>query len=447
MSRMCMQVDGAKWDAWNRALAGTAGVLAVGGRKDDGSLAKLYDIAVELRERLRYSQARLRNLKQELSATAAAARSERHEAMIRLQELETEVARLAGAVQAQGSTLAARETVSQSQAAENEQLRRHIARLEGQLQRCEEDRRVTISERNDALRHLDRMTRLLEESEARVAAVQAEHSNLLDEMVAAKGRLADLSALETLYGAARDELQRLDKENLELKDIAASGGPSISSRPLSPAGGRMLQLSPSRAASQSYSQSYSQSCSPPLEDPVSEMAFLGPPSSAYPPDPENYLFYRVGGGYEARVDPTQPTNPQPRASGWVPKDVVRLVQAFRHSYGLNLEWRFWEPLVLLIDEVYRNRAGVTLAAMRAAQREKLKAIKRQVRAALGYPSAVANGKINHLQRQLNSARKILALTDRKEEQPLRQMAMKDYHLGYQLDRSALMILPGNPSSP
>mgnify|MGYP001807657979 CR=1 FL=1 len=26
-------------------------------------------------------------------------------------------------------------------------------------------------------------------------------------------------------------------------------------------------------------------------------------------------------------------------------------QAFRHSYGLSLEWRFWEPLVLMIDEV------------------------------------------------------------------------------------------------
>jgi hypothetical protein len=31
------------------------------------------------------------------------------------------------------------------------------------------------------------------------------------------------------------------------------------------------------------------------------MAFLGPPSSAYPPDPENYLFYRVGGGYSAKL--------------------------------------------------------------------------------------------------------------------------------------------------
>ena len=31
------------------------------------------------------------------------------------------------------------------------------------------------------------------------------------------------------------------------------------------------------------------------------MAFLGPPSSAYPPDPENYVFYRVGGGYASKI--------------------------------------------------------------------------------------------------------------------------------------------------
>ncbi len=40
---------------------------------------------------------------------------------------------------------------------------------------------------------------------------------------------------------------------------------------------------------------------PGLEDAVTDMAFLGPPSSAYPPDPENYVFYRVGGGYSPRL--------------------------------------------------------------------------------------------------------------------------------------------------
>ena len=47
-------------------------------------------------------------------------------------------------------------------------------------------------------------------------------------------------------------------------------------------------------------------------------------------------------------------------------------QAFRHSYGLPLEWRFWEPLVLMIDEVYRSRADGTLAVMHAAQKDKIK---------------------------------------------------------------------------
>lgn len=34
------------------------------------------------------------------------------------------------------------------------------------------------------------------------------------------------------------------------------------------------------------------------------------------------------------------------------------MQAFRHSYSLSLEWRYWEPLVLMIDEVYRSHAEV-----------------------------------------------------------------------------------------
>lgn len=48
------------------------------------------------------------------------------------------------------------------------------------------------------------------------------------------------------------------------------------------------------------------------------------------------------------------------------------LQAFRHSYGLTLEWRFFEPLLLMIDEVYRSRSSSSLGAMRAAQRDKLR---------------------------------------------------------------------------
>ncbi|KXZ45114.1 hypothetical protein GPECTOR_58g563 [Gonium pectorale] len=562
-------------------LAGLAGQLATG-KRDEDAMLRLYELAVELRDKLRYSQGRIRGLKQELGVTSAAARAERHEALARLQELETEVARLAGAVQTQGSTLAARESVANAQASENDQLRRQVAALERQLQAqsaalaakdataaaeaadneqlrrqlaamerqlqaqgnaltaqesavqaeaAESDqlrRQVaalerqlavgpawpgpgrhpwiaTVNERNEALRHLDRMTRLLEESEGRVAAAQAEHNNILNELVATKGRVADLSALETLYVAARDELERLDKENGELKDMVAggavqlgrsrilealgvpdssdifvstrsgggggatgsgsggkrasgasgalatrsrstprvrpSGGASATSPGTYGRGAFVPELVPASADTYRGRRGRSRSRSPGrrggglLEDPISEMAFLGPPSSAYPPDPENYIFYRVGGGYSPRLDAAHPTIPQPRASGWVPKDVVRLMQAFRHSYGLQLEWRFWEPLVLMIDEVYRSRADGTLFAMRTAQREKLKTIKRQLRSALGYPSAMANGKISHLQRQLSTARKVLASGDRKSEVPLKQMAIKDYHLGHQLDRA------------
>jgi hypothetical protein len=60
-------------------------------------------------------------------------------------------------------------------------------------------------------------------------------------------------------------------------------------------------------------------------------------------------------------------------------------KAFRHSYGLTLEWRFWEPLVLMIDEVYRSRADGTLAAMRSAQQEKLKVGGRVLRSVAGDP--------------------------------------------------------------
>ncbi|PNH10823.1 hypothetical protein TSOC_002338 [Tetrabaena socialis] len=217
------EVDGAKWDAWNRLLSGLATQLSVVGKKDDGVLSRLFELAVEMRDKLKFSQGRLRSVKQELATTAANARSERHESLARLRELETEVARLAGAVHAQGSTLGARETVAQAQAVENEHLRRQVAALEKQLAHIEEDRVTTLTERNEALRHLDRMTQLLEESETAVVAAQTDHSGLLGELVATKGRLADLSALETLYGAARDELERLDKENLELKDMVTSG--------------------------------------------------------------------------------------------------------------------------------------------------------------------------------------------------------------------------------
>lgn len=69
-----------------------------------------------------------------------------------------------------------------------------------------------------------------------------------------------------------------------------------------------------------------------------------------------------------------PCAPQLGPVSWAHKHPapVNSLQAFRHSYGLALEWRFFEPLILMVDEVYRGRAEGTLMAMRAAQRDKVK---------------------------------------------------------------------------
>ncbi|GFR40345.1 hypothetical protein Agub_g889, partial [Astrephomene gubernaculifera] len=212
------EVEGGKWEAWNRLLAGVAGRISCGGFHEDDTLERVYDLAMELRDRLRYCQGRLRSVKQELAAAVGGARAERQEALLRLQELELEVARLGAAVQAQGMSLTAKESSTQSQAFENEHLRRRVALLESQLQRAEEDRLSSLSERNEALHHLDTVTRLLEESESRIAEAQAEQGGLLGELVATKERLAGMCGLGALYGAAREELGRLEGENAELRD-------------------------------------------------------------------------------------------------------------------------------------------------------------------------------------------------------------------------------------
>ena len=50
-----------------------------------------------------------------------------------------------------------------------------------------------------------------------------QHHCLADALVASKARLSEMHALEGLYCEARDELSRLDKENLELKDMWQQG--------------------------------------------------------------------------------------------------------------------------------------------------------------------------------------------------------------------------------
>lgn len=51
------------------------------------------------------------------------------------------------------------------------------------------------------------------------------------------------------------------------------------------------------------------------------------------------------------------SEPLPKASGWIPKDAVRLAQAFKHSHGITLDWRYWEPFLLMLNEVYHTTAG------------------------------------------------------------------------------------------
>ncbi len=55
-----------------------------------------------------------------------------------------------------------------------------------------------------------------------------------------------------------------------------------------------------------------------------ELVWLGPPCSAYPPGAEQYEYLRVAGGYAPCC--TGATLDVPKASGWVPKQVVRAVQ-------------------------------------------------------------------------------------------------------------------------
>eukprot|EP00201_Polytomella_parva_P023101 CAMPEP_0175038996 /NCGR_PEP_ID=MMETSP0052_2-20121109/254_1 /TAXON_ID=51329 ORGANISM="Polytomella parva, Strain SAG 63-3" /NCGR_SAMPLE_ID=MMETSP0052_2 /ASSEMBLY_ACC=CAM_ASM_000194 /LENGTH=228 /DNA_ID=CAMNT_0016300631 /DNA_START=27 /DNA_END=713 /DNA_ORIENTATION=+ len=150
-----------------------------------------------------------------------------------------------------------------------------------------------------------------------------------------------------------------------------------------------------------------------IED-AKALTFLGPPNNAYPRNPENYQFYRVGGGFTPLFDMKNPTLTKPKASGWVPKDIVRLIQAFRHSYKVKLEWPYWEPLVLMIDEIYRTRESRAIAALKQAHKERVKNVRRQIKATMPYPTIIANERISHLRQQLATSQKVLERTAYEE---------------------------------
>ena len=58
---------------------------------------------------------------------------------------------------------------------------------------------------------------------------------------------------------------------------------------------------------------------PPFLLPLSHGRFLSHPMLAFAPQVGN--------------------EPLPKASGWVPKDVIRLAQAFKHSNRIKTEWK------------------------------------------------------------------------------------------------------------
>ena len=56
--------------------------------------------------------------------------------------------------------------------------------------------------------------------------------------------------------------------------------------------------------------------------------------------PEAEELLKVGEPEDEVVTPEpSPEEDRAKASGWVPKDVIRLVQAFKHSHGIKVEWR------------------------------------------------------------------------------------------------------------
>eukprot|EP00798_Chlamydomonas_sp_ICE-L_P001324 gene1324-32680_t len=57
------------WESWNKLLSPLSKGVSRGGRNDSDTLAKLYELSVELRNRLRFSQQSVQDLKYELKST------------------------------------------------------------------------------------------------------------------------------------------------------------------------------------------------------------------------------------------------------------------------------------------------------------------------------------------------------------------------------------------
>ncbi|KAJ9523456.1 hypothetical protein QJQ45_005350 [Haematococcus lacustris] len=80
--------------------------------------------------------------------------------------------------------------------------------------------------------------------------------------------------------------------------------------------------------------------------------------------------------------------------------------AFRRAYGLKTpEWAFWEPLLLMVDEVYRGTADTLLASAQSKFKQRMAEMKRRLQAAMTYPEVLHASRVAHLKRNLNTMRK------------------------------------------
>ncbi|GAX79052.1 hypothetical protein CEUSTIGMA_g6492.t1 [Chlamydomonas eustigma] len=392
---------------------------------------ELLAIASELRDRLRFSENRNLQLKSDLKEQQTLSdrllQAEKRRSAERLAQLEHEMLRLSDAVELQAKQVTTQEALSQEiqtdLTSQVNQLQSEVTSLILQLNTSNSQLQSAIlrtqraeEERDELVDELAASTQRLQAALGSSSRHEMEHSEALEALLATKSRLGEQSQVQALYLATRDELERLDKENQELKDMLEAGVHELTrsrilehvpssrdtafkpsplflspngaayGRPASPST-RASTTSRGRRSGRSISpyrdrvlaatgvmfpadvvESFEGSAameggamtswraagrsSPYIEHAVdfASMAFLGPPSSAYPADPDKFVFVRVAGGYSPKY---VGSDPLPKASGWIPKDVVRLVQAFRQSYGITkVPWRDWEPLLLMVDEVY-----------------------------------------------------------------------------------------------
>lgn len=552
-----MQVlDDATFEAWDKTLSSaskqkskgrTAGVSYI----SDSTVESLFELATELRDRLRFSEMRTAQLKHDLRSTQSTLASEQRQAQERLEverlqsqttlmrerdqardqaerdrqasedmvnqeremavsglsALEEQIVGLTTAVQAQADAVSEQEQTNLDLQAALSEARQKVASLTVQVDQCMSRAEKAEDNRDVMMDKIHELSALLDDARNSATHHETRHGELLSTLESTKTRASELNHLQGLYLSAREELDRLDKENAELKEMMQSNMYSLTksriletlssshkqqekSVPLfltpemtgrsrstvrgrSAATGRRRSGSPGRdsvlaATGVIYPpetvadaigsltaslRGTSKDGAMMLADAakLASMAFLGPPASAYPTDPDKFVFVRVAGGFSPKY---VGSDPLPKASGWVPKDVVRLVQSFKHSYGVKVEWRCWEPLLLMIDEVYRlGKVPPSGQKAQMAAKELEERIMQQtgtdVRRYAGpgtatYPSVVQAGRIVQLRKELARTQRqhtkaggegpyLQSLRQQREQEFFtRSMAEKDYHVVSQL---------------